>query len=68
MAHLHRGRDMAAALVYSSVVIGALRVCAEASGWLCGKRLAPFLAELVPALRAGTRCVWSRSCGANCWR
>jgi hypothetical protein len=38
--------------VYSSVVIGALRVCAEASGWLCGTRLAPFLAELVPALEA----------------
>src|SRR6266567_4922520 len=38
------------ARVYSSVVVGALRVCADASGWLCGKRLAPFLAELVPAL------------------
>ena len=36
--------------VYSSVVVGALRVVAEASGWLCGKRLAPFLGELVPAL------------------
>ena len=35
---------------YSSVVVGALRVTAEASDWLCGKRLAPFLAELVPAL------------------
>jgi hypothetical protein len=32
------------------VVVGALRVAAEASDWLCGKRLAPFLAELVPAL------------------
>ena len=42
----HGGR----ARVYSSVVIGALRVCAEASG--CGKRLAPFLAELAPALEA----------------
>lgn len=39
-------------LVYSSVVVGALRVVAEASDWLCGKRLAPFLPELVPALRA----------------
>jgi hypothetical protein len=29
-----------------------LRAYAEASGWLCGKRLAPFLAELVPALEA----------------
>jgi hypothetical protein len=28
---------------YSAVVVGSLRVCAEASGWLCGKRLAPFL-------------------------
>ena len=38
--------------VYSSVVVGALRVAAEASGWLCGKRLAPFLPELVAALEA----------------
>ena len=37
---------------YSSVVVGALRVAAEVSGWLCGKRLAPFLEELVPALEA----------------
>jgi hypothetical protein len=44
----HGGR----ARVYSSVVVGALRLCAEASGWLCGKRLAPFLNELVPALEA----------------
>jgi hypothetical protein len=44
----HGGR----ARVYSSVVVGALRLCAEASGWSCGKRLAPFLAELVPALEA----------------
>jgi hypothetical protein len=36
--------------VYSAVVVGALRTAAEASGWLCGKRLAPFLGELVPAL------------------
>jgi len=42
----HGGRP----LVYSAVVVGALRVAAEASDWLCGKRLAPFLAELVPAL------------------
>jgi hypothetical protein len=33
-------------------VVGALRLYAEASGWLCGKRLAPFLTELVPALEA----------------
>ena len=37
---------------YDAVVIGALRAVAEASDWLCGKRLAPFLAELVPALEA----------------
>lgn len=37
---------------YSSVVVGALRVAAEASDWLCGKRLAPFLEELIPALEA----------------
>jgi hypothetical protein len=36
--------------VYSSVVVGALRQVAEESGWLCGKRLAPFLEELVLAL------------------
>jgi hypothetical protein len=35
---------------YAAVVVGALREVAEASDWLCGKRLAPFLAELVPAL------------------
>jgi hypothetical protein len=44
----HGGRPRA----YSAVAIGALRVAAEESGWLCGKRLAPFLAELVPALGA----------------
>lgn len=42
----HGGRPQ----LYSSVVVGALRVVAEASDWLCGKRLAPFLPELVPAL------------------
>jgi hypothetical protein len=34
------------------VVVGALRTAAAASNWLCGKRLAPFLPELVPALEA----------------
>jgi hypothetical protein len=29
-----------------------LRLCVAASGWLCGKRLALFLAELLPALEA----------------
>lgn len=38
--------------MYSTVVVGALRRVAEESGWLCGKRLAPFLRELVPALEA----------------
>lgn len=37
---------------YSSLVIAGLRVVAEASDWVCGKRLAPFLRELVPALEA----------------
>jgi hypothetical protein len=36
--------------LYSAVVVGALRQVAEESGWLCGKRLAPFLEELVTAL------------------
>ncbi len=35
---------------YSSVVVGTLRSVLELSGWMCGKRLAPFLKELVPAL------------------
>lgn len=37
---------------YSATLIGSLRVAWEASGGLCGKRLAPFLEELVPALEA----------------
>ncbi len=37
-------------LVYGPRVVGALMVAAEATGWICGKRLAPFMAELVPAL------------------
>ena len=37
-------------VVYGPRVVGALMVAAEATGWICGKRLAPFLAELVPAL------------------
>src|SRR5688500_4245267 len=35
---------------YSPVVVGELRAVAEALGWPCGKRLAPFLAEVVPVL------------------
>ena len=46
------GRPPGRPRVYSSVVVGALRVAAEASNWLCGTRLAPFLGELVPALEA----------------
>ncbi len=38
--------------VYSAVGVGALRQVWEASGQLCGKRLAPFMDELVPALEA----------------
>lgn len=41
-----RGRPV----VYGPSVLSALKVAAEASGWICGKRLAPFLSELVPAL------------------
>jgi len=37
-------------LVYGPAVVLALRVAAEATGWVCGKRLSPFMAELVPAL------------------
>ena len=37
-------------LTYSEEVVTALQVVAEATGWICGKRLAPFLAEIVPAL------------------
>lgn len=36
--------------VYSAAVIAALTVAAEATGWLCGKRLAAALPDLVPAL------------------
>ena len=38
--------------VYSAVVVGALRTVWEASGELCGKRLAPFVPEFVAALEA----------------
>ena len=46
------GRSPGRPRVYSSVVVGALHTVAAASNWLCGKRLAPFLPELVPALEA----------------
>ena len=35
---------------YGAEVTQALEVAAEATGWICGKRLAPVLAELIPAL------------------
>jgi len=31
-------------------VVTALQVVADATGWICGERLAPFLPEIVPAL------------------
>lgn len=38
------------AVVYGPAVLAALEIAQEAMGWICGKRLAPFLPELVPAL------------------
>ena len=35
---------------YGPEVLAALQVAAQATGWICGKRLSPFLGELVPAL------------------
>jgi hypothetical protein len=37
-------------VTYGPAVVAALAVAAEATGWICGKRLAPALPELVPAL------------------
>jgi hypothetical protein len=37
-------------VTYGPAVLAALQVAAEATGWICGKRLAPFLPELLPAL------------------
>lgn len=45
-----RGRGAGHPIVYGPPVLAALEVAAEAAGWICGKRLAPFMAELVPAL------------------
>jgi hypothetical protein len=36
--------------VYGRAVVQALRVAAEATGWICGKRLVAALPDLVPAL------------------
>ena len=41
-----RGRPV----LYGPAVLSALEVAAEAAGWICGKRLAPFMAELVSSL------------------
>jgi hypothetical protein len=45
-AQRRRGRPP----VYGTAEVAALAVAAEATGWICGKRLAPFLPELLPAL------------------
>jgi hypothetical protein len=45
-----RGRGAGHPVVYGPSVLAALEVAAEAAGWICGKRLAPFMGELVPAL------------------
>lgn len=37
---------------YGPKVTVALKVASEATGWICGKRLAPALPQLVPALEA----------------
>lgn len=43
---------------YGPAGLAALEVAAQATGWICGKRLAPFLGELVPALeREGALCL-----------
>ncbi len=45
-------------VVYGPAVLAALEVAQDAMGWICGKRLAPFLPELVPALeREGALCL-----------
>ncbi|MDP2727503.1 MAG: hypothetical protein Q8P59_08145, partial [Dehalococcoidia bacterium] len=44
--------------VYGPAVLRALQITAEATGWICGKRLASFLPELVSALeREGALCL-----------
>jgi len=52
-------------VVYGTEVLGGLRVAAEATGWICGKRLAPILPELVAALqREGALALAPAGCGA----
>jgi len=48
--HGPRLRRAGRARRYGPEVTRALEVAAEATGWICGKRLAPFLPELIPAL------------------
>jgi hypothetical protein len=46
--------------LYGPVPIQALHVVAEATGWICGKRLVAVLPELVPALeQEGALCLFS---------
>ncbi len=48
--HGPRLRRAGRARRYGPEVTRALEVAAEATGWICGKRLAPFLPEVIPAL------------------
>ncbi len=48
--HGPRLRRAGRARQYGAEVPRALEVAAEATGWICGKRLAPFLPEVIPAL------------------
>ncbi len=48
--HGPRLRRVGRARHYGPEVTRALEVAAEATGWICGKRRAPFLPELIPAL------------------
>lgn len=45
-----RSRKRGRPVLYGPAVLSALAVAAEAASWICGKRLAPFMAELVEAL------------------
>ena len=59
-----RARGAGHPVVYGPEVVGALRVAGQATGWICGKRLAPFLSELVPALEREGRCACVGRCAA----
>ena len=45
-----RARKRGRPVIYGPAVLAALKVAAEAAGWICGKRLSPFLSDLVPCL------------------